>query len=114
MQRRGHCLEPVGIDRVVLRAASCFNRDQTRALELSEVARYGRLGDAEATHDLLGVKLPFEQQIEHLQARWIGEGAGSVEQIHLTVDRMAIGRGQWRRRRSTRLNSSHLVISYAV
>ena len=74
-----------GIDRVILRAASRFNRHQTRALELSKVARNGRLGDAEAPDDLLGVELPFEQKIEHAQARGIGKGARGVEQIDLVA-----------------------------
>src|SRR5688572_24222346 len=98
MKRQSYCLEPVRIDRVVFRAASGFNGDQTRALELGEVTRRGRLGDAEATDDLLGVEFPFEQQIEHAQARWIGKGTCGVEQIDLTVDGIAIGRGKWRGR----------------
>ena len=88
-----------GIDRVVLRAAACFDGDETRALELGEVARYGRLGDAEAADDLLGVELPFEQQIEHAQARRIGKGARGVEQIDLSLAVCATSFGQWRGRR---------------
>ena len=81
LKRRGYSIELGGIDRVVLRASSCFNRDQACALELGKVARYGRLGDPEATDDLLGVELALEQQIEHTQARRIRKGAGGVEEV---------------------------------
>ena len=79
-------MEPGRIDRVVLRASTCFHGHQARPLELGKVARHGRLGDAEAPHDLLGVELTLEQQIEHPQASWICECAGRLEQIHLTAD----------------------------
>jgi hypothetical protein len=43
------------------------------------------LGDPEATDDLLRVKLTFEQQIEHAQARGIRKGAGGIEEIDLAA-----------------------------
>ena len=51
------------------------------------------MSDAEAPHDLLGVELAFEQQIEHAQARWIRESPGGIEQIDLIADRRTIADG---------------------
>ena len=43
------------------------------------MARYSRLGDPQATNDLLSVELAFEQEIEHTQSCGVSQGSCEAE-----------------------------------
>src|SRR2546426_5327550 len=85
-------------------------RDQCKVVEALDVGHRSVMLGRRHCNDFRSARLECAGQLRPLLARSIGDGDDC-----LTVKMICAGSKEWMQdRKSTRLNSSHLVISYAV